>query len=150
MTVFADSSALVKRYASEHHSEVVRAIVEPVAASALARVEVPSALWRKHHTGELTLASLGSLLARFAFDWHGAAAVEPAFAAVDLTGSVLEEAAVHVGRHGLRALDAVQLASALAVRHVVATTKFAVFDVTLRTAAVAEGLALIPAALDPR
>lgn len=150
MTVFADSSALVKRYANEHQHEVVRAIAEPVAVSALARVEVPSALWRKHHRGELTLVSLGSLLARFVFDWHGGATVASAFAALDLTGSVLEEAALHAGRHGLRALDAVQLASAVAVRRVDATTRFAVFDPALRSAAVAEGFALIPSTLDPR
>ncbi len=150
MTVFADSSALVKRYANEQQRDVVRSITEPIAVSALARVEVPSALWRKHRNGELTLASLGSLVAGFVVDWHGDAADPPAFSAVDLTGSLLEEAALHVGRHGLRTPHAVQLASALTVRRADRATRFAVFDPALRTAAVAEGLVLIPAALDPR
>ena len=149
MTVFADSSALVKRYADEHQHDVVRSITQPLAVSALARVEVPSALWRKYHQGEMGLESVGALVGRFVFDWHGDSAVPPAFAAVDLTGSVLEEAADHVARHRLRALDAVQLASALAVRRVDRTTTFAAFDAALRAAAVAEGFALIPASVDP-
>ena len=150
MTVFVDSSALVKRYANESQHEVMRSIAEPVAVSAMARVEVPSALWRKYHNRQLSLESLGALVRRFELDWRGGVADPPAFAAVDLTGPMLDEAADHVGRHGLDALDAVQLASALAVRRLDGSTRFAVFDVALRIAAVAEGFTVIPAALEPR
>ena len=54
MTVFADTSAVVKRYAEESGSEQVRG-QGTVVVSALARVEVVAALWRKHRMGELTV-----------------------------------------------------------------------------------------------
>ena len=52
MSVFADSSAVVKRYAGEPCSEQVRAL-PAVVVSALARVEVPASIWRKVRTGQL-------------------------------------------------------------------------------------------------
>ena len=50
--VFADSSALVKLYADEPGHEQVRQPMHLVVAQ-LARVEVPSAIWRKQRLGEL-------------------------------------------------------------------------------------------------
>lgn len=49
VTVFADSSALVKRYADEPGSDALRALLLLV-VSAPAKVEVPAALWRKART----------------------------------------------------------------------------------------------------
>ncbi len=46
MSVFADSSALVKLYADESDHELVRRI-DVLIVSQVARVEVPAALWRK-------------------------------------------------------------------------------------------------------
>ncbi|GAB3871771.1 hypothetical protein GCM10029964_008970 [Kibdelosporangium lantanae] len=58
---------------------------------------------------------------------------------------VLEAATRIVRRHGLRAYDAVQLASAvLAAEHNPELRCFAVFDKQLRSAAFAEGFTLIP------
>jgi hypothetical protein len=53
VSVFADSSALVKLYADEPGHEQVR---NPglLLVSQLARVEVPAAIWRKHRMGELS------------------------------------------------------------------------------------------------
>jgi predicted nucleic acid-binding protein len=48
VTVFVDASALVKGYDNESQHAVVRSIAEPLAVGAIARVEVPSALWRKY------------------------------------------------------------------------------------------------------
>ena len=53
MTVFADSSALVKLYADEPGHEPVRALSRLV-VSQLARVEVPSAIWRSSVSGSWT------------------------------------------------------------------------------------------------
>ena len=55
LSAFADSSALVKLYADELGHEAVRALRAPLVVSALARVEVAAAIWRKHRAGELDL-----------------------------------------------------------------------------------------------
>jgi uncharacterized protein len=144
MTVFADSSALVKRYSTEPGSVEVMA-VEVVVASALARVEVPAALWRKVRIGELRAAAAQVLVEEFAADYHGTDAEPPRFVVIDVAAPVLDHAAVLTGRHGLRACDAVQLASALAVREVdPACREFLAFDVRLCEAAAIEGFRLLP------
>ncbi|MGH3855031.1 MAG: type II toxin-antitoxin system VapC family toxin [Pseudonocardiaceae bacterium] len=111
MIAFADSSALVKLYADEQDHQVVRGLGSLV-VSALARVEVPAAIWRKHRMGEL----------------------DPVDAAASLAGV-----------HGLRACDAVQLASAKAAAAAVPGCRtVATFDSTLRAAAAKEGFTPLP------
>lgn len=68
MTAFADSSALVKLHADEAGSADVRGFPVMV-VSALARVEVPAALWRKSRTGELSARDAGIFCAAFEADW---------------------------------------------------------------------------------
>lgn len=144
MIVFADSSALVKLYADEQDHQLVRAQGSLV-VSALARVEVPAAIWRKHRMGELDPADAAVLIAAFEADYHGTAEDQPRFGVVAATAAVLETAARLVGVHGLRAYDAIQLASAKAAAEAVPVCRtIAAFDGTLRTAAAKEGLALLP------
>lgn len=139
MTVFADSSALVKRYADEPGADAVRALPFLV-VSALARVEVPAALWRKTRTGELPREDAGQLSAAFAADYADA----DLMVAVAARGPVLDDAARLVAVHTLRAYDAVQLASARAAREADDQIDgFACFDAGLREAAAAEGFALV-------
>lgn len=145
MTVFADSSALVKLYADEPGHESVRELPWLVVA-ALARVEVPSALWRKQGMGELDAGSVRVLTAAFEADWFGTEQGPPLFIPISTTADVLDEAARLCAVHGLRAYDAVQLASALAARVTVPSCHtVAAFDQQLRAAAAAEGLDLLPA-----
>lgn len=141
MTVFADSSALVKLYADEVDADLVRSQTAYV-VSTLARVEVPAALWRKDRTGELSAADAALLAAEFAADWHDA---EGRFLAVTVAGLVLEDAAGLVAGHGLRAYDAMQLACARAARAADPEVgDFLCFDADLRTAAAREGFQLVP------
>ena len=108
----------------------------------LARVEVPSALWRKHRKGELPVDGLAT--ARRAFDTD----MFDAFLVVAARDAVLEHAARLVGSRRLRAYDAVQLASALAARAAdPACDHFACFDRSLREAGLIEGLTLVPPSL---
>lgn len=146
MTVFADSSALVKLYVDEPGAQEVRP-VRVMAVSAIARVEVPAALWRKARTGHLAAGLARVLIADFEADWYGVVPTEePRFAAVQVAEPVLDVAARLVGVHGLRAYDAVQLACALAVRSAdPAVDVLACFDTGLRAAGVAEGFDLLPA-----
>jgi predicted nucleic acid-binding protein len=86
--------------------------------SAIARAEVPSALWRKARTGELEDAAASILVSAFELDFHGDPDSDPRFTILSLTEPVLIAAAREAGRHALCAYDAVQLASALAVREI--------------------------------
>ncbi len=140
LTVFADSSALVKLYADEPGAALVRS-VGPVVVSSLARVEVPAALWRKHRAGELSAQDAGLLTAEFAADWH-----EPAgpFIPVVVQGQVLERAAALVTGRGLRAYDGAQLACATAARDAdPQVDAFLCFDASLSDAAAREGFHLL-------
>lgn len=116
--------------------------------SALARVEVPAALWRKQRTGELTAQAAATLAARFAHDYAGGSARAARFAIVPALAHVLDAAAQLVASAGLRAYDAVQLAAAIAARaadpHIDA---FACFDIDLRHAASIHGFVLHPATM---
>ncbi len=144
MIVFADSSALVKLYADEQDHELIRS-QDSLVVSALARVEVPAAIWRKHRMGELRPGDAGILVAAFEADYHGSAQDRPRFAVLAATGPVLEIASRLVGVHGLPAYDAVQLASAKAAAEAIPGCRtVAVFDASLRSAAAKEGFAVLP------
>jgi uncharacterized protein len=141
---FADSSALVKLYADEPDHQLVRR-QSSLVVSALARVEVPAAIWRKHRMGELHPADAAVLVAAFEADYHGSTDDQPRFAVVAATTTVLDAAAALAGVHGLRGYDAVQLASAKAAAGAIPDCRtVAAFDGTLRTAAAKEGFALVP------
>ena len=142
--VFADSSALVKLYADESDTDAVRSLPLLV-VSQLTRVGVPAALWRKHRIGELSAADAGVLVAAFEADYFGTEDEPARFFVITPTSHILDQASRLLGAHGLRAYDAVQLASACAVNAAVPEgASFAAFDKTLRGAAAAEGLELLP------
>jgi predicted nucleic acid-binding protein len=146
--VFADSSALVKLYADEPGHEHVRAL-GGVVVSVLARVEVPAALWRKHRLGELEAADASDLTAAFANDFAPGADERPRFTIVGITDELLEQAAELCGVHGLRAYDAIQLASALAARTTdPGCATLVCFNANLREAAARSELTLLPATLE--
>ncbi len=136
MTVFADSSALVKLYADERNAGRVRAV--PVfVVSAVARVEVPAALWRKNRMQELSASHARVLAAAFEREWR---AEDSRFVAVSVRAPVLDAAAALVATHPLCAYDAVQLACAMAARRADPDlSTFLSFDTALNDAAAREG-----------
>lgn len=140
---FADSSALVKLYADEPGNETVRGI-DVVLVSELARVEVPAAMWRKQRIGEITATQAGLLEGDFEADYYGTADEPPRFLTLTVSRAVLEAAARNARVHGLRAYDAVQLATAqVALTAVPDCRTFAAFDQQLCEAAVREGFHLL-------
>lgn len=144
--MFADSSAVVKLYADEPGSDEIRAL-EVLVVSCLARVEVPAALWRKARLRELDADDARILTDEFEADYFGTDEEVPSFAVVGLPTELLDRAADLAATQGLRAYDAVQLASALAAREAdPACVELASFDADLREAAARTGLSLIPAA----
>lgn len=142
MSVFADTSALVKLYSNESSAGAVRA-VPWFYVSRLARVEVPSALWRKARSGEASPADAATATAEFVADYRSGTR----FAVVADTDAVLASAADLAAAQGLRAFDAVQLATAVAARGAdLGCATFACFDRRLSRAAAATGFgALAPA-----
>lgn len=140
MSVFADSSAIVKLYVPEEGHETVRRAPAPFVVSVLARVEVPAAFWGKHRTDALSAEDAALLTAAFTLDYHGDDETDSAFAVIALTADILQDAALQAARHGLRAYDAVQLATALAARAAdPAIDTVTVLDQILRRAMLAEG-----------
>lgn len=137
MTVFADSSAVVKRYADEPGAALVREH-EVLVVSALARVEVAAAFWGKVRTGELSVEDAAVLHDAFTADWSQPGSP---FVPVAVKDDVVELAVTLSRRHSIRAYDAVQLASALSARPA-GVEGFLCFDVQLGEAAVREGLAV--------
>lgn len=141
MTVFADSSALVKFYVPEEGADLVRALDGPLVCSALAQVEVVAALWRKQRMNEVSAEDASVLAAAFTADLKAGALAGRDTVCVNVTTEILDEAARMAARHGLRAYDAVQLATAVVVRpHLGSPVIFACFDENLAAAAHAEGL----------
>lgn len=151
MTVFEDASALVARYAAEPGRRPSRARVVVVVVSAVSRVEVTSAIWRKQRMGELSPGQARTLVDAFISDLTNPGMGETGdadavtYLPVAVGPAVLDTAVGLCGVHGLRAYDAVQLASALRAR--VAdpdVTDLVTYDVALHRAAAAEGFRVNP------
>ncbi|WP_308466067.1 type II toxin-antitoxin system VapC family toxin [Rathayibacter soli] len=141
MSVFADSSAIVKLYADEKGCEVIREL-EAMLVSQLCRVEVPAALWRKNRMLALTAQNARVLVRAFENDLFN---TDGPLVPVRVTSAILDVAASLAASHGLRAYDAIQLASALAARELdPACLIMAAFDHELRDAAAREGFQLLP------
>jgi hypothetical protein len=141
---YFDASALVKRYVQESGTSTVRTLLRRpgAATSRLSEAELSSAFCRRLREGTLTerqyersLSALRADLARLEV--------------VELSPEIV--AGVHplLARHGLRAGDALQLASALALREAVtADLVVVVYDDRLHRAAKAEGFTVRPRVLD--
>ena len=150
MTVFADTSALVKLYAEEEHSDVVRAVAaaDELVISLLTWVELASAIWAKQREGLIGAADAERLARAVEAHILGSPAGDSLFGVVDLSLTRLGTAADMVARHGLRAGAGIQLASALAARAAdAACATVLCFDHRLRSAAAREGFRLLPVEL---
>lgn len=144
MSVYLDSSALVKKYVDEEGAELIRALADLV-VSPLARVELPAAFWRKQRTGEISAADAATLTSAFEWDWFGGNPDAEPLAVVPVGDAVLDRAAQAAAIHGLKAYDAIQLATAIVARSADPDlTSMACFDQQLSTAARREGFTTIP------
>ena len=144
MFLYLDSSALVKCYIDEPHSEDVSRLIDETSAimtSAISRVEVGSALARAARGNRLDAKGARGAQEQFAEDWSD-------LAKVAVTESLLARAERLAWKHGLRAYDAVQLATALTCQKTTArldeSVLFGCFDGELTAAANEEGLRTWP------
>lgn len=111
MTYF-DTSALVKRFVLEAGSETVQRLIlrgRPIASATIAYAETYSRLTRRHREGALSPREYRSVCQRFERDWMEVLKVE-------LRVEVLMSARALIQRHGIRAFDAIHLASALGLQ----------------------------------
>lgn len=140
MILYLETSALVKLYAEEEGSDLVRQAVvasDVIATSLGSYVETRSALARKGRSREVSRATLTRCRGEFDRDWARLHRLPVDEALVRRAGDLAEE-------HALRALDALHLATAdslQAVLHDAVT--FACFDSALNRAAEVRGLALL-------
>ncbi len=140
MTVFADSSALVKRYLDEPGADHIRGLAA-IVASSVAAVEVCSAVWRRHRMGEIDASDAAVIAAAARSDLTGG---DPQVIVIPPTTGIVVRASQLTGTAALRAYDALQLATALEARDAYPDCdEFACFDRDLRTAAASHGFTLI-------
>ena len=143
MIAIADSSALVSHYDPSEPDSLPQGAA--VVVSALARVEVASAFWRKARDGFIGAEVAGIVLRKFEDDWYGWRDLPPRFQRIGVAAAILARAAALTATHSLRTLDAIQLASALAAREAEpACRTMVVLDERLRDAAARERFDILP------
>jgi len=140
LILYLDTSALVKLYAEEEGSGLVRQGVRDsdlIATSLMAYAEARSALARKSRSREISRAALTKCKREFDRDWLRLHRLPVDETLVRKAGELAEE-------HALRALDALHLASADSLQTALRdAVTFACFDEALNGAAEARGLALL-------
>ena len=138
MIAYFDTSALVKLFLDEPGAEQAREVWEsgiPLATSRLSQAELACGIAAAVRDRRYPRARLDAGILRGAFLRDRAALVEAHAAVVDA-------AAIVGARHGLRGMDALQLASALELR--VLEPTLVSWDARQRRAAGAEGLPVYP------
>jgi uncharacterized protein len=112
---FCDSSALAKRYVAETGSAWLTATIDPKGGNYtfIARitfVEITSAISRKQRTGNLSASDFKTVQSQLETDYLSE------LLSVEITESLILEAAKLAEIHALRGYDAVQLAAALEIQ----------------------------------
>ena len=137
---YLDTSALVKRFVLEAGSSKVQSLLaddEPVASATIAYAELYSGLTRRHREGVLSRLQYRLACRRVERDWMAVVKVE-------LGADILASARELIQRHGLRAFDAIHLASALGLQAAAnEPVTFVAADQRLLRAAVGERLATV-------
>jgi len=133
MTVYLDTSSLVKLFVEEAGSDDVRNLVARatvVATSIVAYPETRAALARLRRDGHLTPSKFATAKRHFEAQW-------PAVLALEITSAVAREAGEFAERYALRGFDALHLAcfAEIARRAGPATTAFSSVDDRLNRAA---------------
>lgn len=137
MIIYADTSAVVKLYVTETHSEKIRTVMDSAdltASHILTYVEAHSAFARLHRSNHMTDTQLTQAQNAFNGEWPGITHIE-------LNNELVRRAGNAVAAFQLRAYDAVHLMAAEMLQdHVDDDVTFACFDRRLNQAAVALGM----------
>jgi uncharacterized protein len=133
VTLYLDTSSLIKLYVAEAGSDVVGELVEMadvVATSAIAYPEVRAALARRRRENVLSAASFRNAKRALEDDW-------PAYVSLEVTTALCRDAGDIAERYHLRGYDSVHLASFLEVARVAGArdVRFSSADTRLNHAA---------------
>ena len=133
MTLYLDTSSLVKLYVAEPGSDAVRKLVDAasvVATTAIAYTETRAALARRRRERVLGLKASASAKKAFEAEW-------PKYFTVEVTSALCRQAGEFAERYRLRAYDSVHLAAFAEVAREagVRDTRFSSFDNALNRAA---------------
>lgn len=137
---FWDSSALVPLVLIETRSaDMERLLLQDgdIVSADIAPIEVTSALWRRKHRNELTVAEIHDaerLFANISRSWRP----------IGQSDEVVDRSLHLLSRHHLRTLDAIQLATALVFAGNDRSLPIVTLDHRLSAAARAEGFAVLP------
>jgi uncharacterized protein len=138
--LFCDTSALIKLYAQERHSDWMREQANRAShciVSQIAWVELCAALGHKEKMGQVQALVAKTVLARLRAEWG-------MFQQFALDGGLLHSAGELALRFSLRAYDSVQLASAQRAHwHLGNNMAFCCFDKSLNDAAQALGIPVL-------
>lgn len=135
MTLYLDTSALVKLYVEEPGAaEVCRLVAGAahVSTSRVTYVEARAALARRYRERALSRSEYAELVRALEHDWE-------AYLRLEVTEPIIKLAGEMTERHALRAYDAIQLASAVSMPPRLRIT-FLAADERLLAAASSEGL----------
>ena len=145
MILYADSSALAKRYISESGSRELETLLrqaEVVGTGLITRAEVSAALARLVRTGSLRRQAAETILKAFRKHWLELTTIQ-------LTEALVAEADRLAWEQGLRGYDAVHLASALSwQRGLDRVVTLVTFDAELWEAGQRVGLGIWPERVD--
>lgn len=137
MIVYCDTSALMKLYAKEQHSDWTRQQVLGASRCVVSQItwaEMCAALALKGRTQQIEHAEVGAAMERLRSEWDG-------YTRLALDGALIGTAGELALTFGLRAYDSVQLASAQkAHQQMGSVMTFCCFDKQLSTAARALGI----------
>jgi predicted nucleic acid-binding protein len=133
VTLYMDTSSLVKLYVTEAGSDVVRQLVSDanvVATSVVAYAETRATFAKLRREGVLTASKLASAKRRFEEQW-------PTYLALEATDSLCRAAGGLAETYSLRGFDSIHLASFAEVARHAGTrdTRFSSFDDRLNQAA---------------
>jgi predicted nucleic acid-binding protein len=133
VTLYLDTSSLIKLYVTEAGSDDVRRLVGEaniVATSVVAYAETRAALARLRREGVLTASKLTSAKRALEEQW-------PAYLTLEATSSLCRTAGAFAEKYSLRGFDSIHLASfaEVARRAGTADTRFSSFDDRLNVAA---------------
>jgi uncharacterized protein len=133
VTLYLDTSSLVKLYVTEPGSDAVRKLVEGssiVATSSIAYTETRAALASRRREHVLRPAAFVSVKKTFEAEW-------PKYVTVEVTSALCRDAGELAERYRLRAYDSLHLAAfaEIAREAGVRETRFSSFDSALNRAA---------------